>query len=244
VRCALAFVGLAACSIRSVDYTGKACPCPAGYRCDTVSQTCARNTVSAVDAAMPSDGRGDDADTPAVSCIPNPRTKLIDSLPTFATFPQGWALGPGAWSKSGNNAYQSSAVQLAFASRLLQSTSDNYRIVITMQAADAQGGDVGIAFRAAGAQMYNCTFDPRAGDLEMHYSTALSEDLLEVLHVAPLTSGAPFTMEIQSNGTEHRCCVRERPDVLLVVDPSAVFGEPGIVTRDGAGLFSSYAAYE
>lgn len=53
----LVLVVLAACSIDSLDLTGKACPCPSGYWCETATQTCARDMP--VDAACATDRDGD-----------------------------------------------------------------------------------------------------------------------------------------------------------------------------------------
>jgi hypothetical protein len=46
VRPSFAFViALVACRVPGVDFTGKQCPCPDGYSCDTSTETCTRGDV-------------------------------------------------------------------------------------------------------------------------------------------------------------------------------------------------------
>jgi hypothetical protein len=243
VRRALVLVALAACSIRAVDYTGKDCPCPDGYLCETQSQTCVRNAVSMSDARQ-NDARGD-SNTSGASCLPNPRTNVLDSQPTLASFPTGWALVTGMWMRSGNDLHQTSSVALALTLRFVQSFSSNYRVVATMYSPELGGGDIGIAFRGAGSVLYHCTFDPVVGTLEMHLSQTVSEEQLGAVQLAPQDpSDMPFTMEIQTIGSQHACCVRGRSQVLTATDATNSLGDPGFATRDGAGRFSSFFVYQ
>jgi trimeric autotransporter adhesin len=47
VRPSLAFViALVACRVPALDFTGKQCPCPDGYSCDTFTETCTRGDVA------------------------------------------------------------------------------------------------------------------------------------------------------------------------------------------------------
>jgi hypothetical protein len=59
VRPSLAFViALVACRVPELDFTGKECPCPDGYSCDTGTNTCARGDV-VFDASSSADARSD-----------------------------------------------------------------------------------------------------------------------------------------------------------------------------------------
>jgi hypothetical protein len=65
MRWGLLVFGIVACRVADVDLTGKACPCPDGYTCNTATQTCAHSVTS--DARI--DGvTGDGSDAPRGAC--------------------------------------------------------------------------------------------------------------------------------------------------------------------------------
>lgn len=65
-RLVVALVVAGGCRIAAIDYTGKGCPCPQGYACDTASNTCA---LGVIDGAV-SDASALDGDA-AIACPAN-----------------------------------------------------------------------------------------------------------------------------------------------------------------------------
>src|SRR6185503_17259572 len=126
-------IALAACSIAPIDYTGKQCPCPDGYRCELLTQTCTRDETLA-DAHDDATDSRIDAMTPGTSCLQNPKSNLVYSSVGFSDFPAGWLNGSGAWTKAGNEVSQTNANNtLAWISHAVMANGGNYRVVATMR---------------------------------------------------------------------------------------------------------------
>jgi hypothetical protein len=241
---ALVVVALSACSIKPIDYTGKECPCPNGYRCEAVSQTCTTDDEVATDADVGGDAAPlIDAVQATNSCLPNARTKSLVSADSFAGFPSGWGIGNGTWSTSGGDVHQDSTDRLSFIYRSV--AVSNYRVMATMYRLGALTDSLGIPFRIAGSGMYFCVFDPQEGGLELHRVMGTSDDVLGALTLAPLNPVTKkFTLEIQSIGSVHQCCVQGVPGLIEVTDTFISSGFSGLVTYNGEGAFSSYYAFD
>jgi hypothetical protein len=237
-------VALTACSIRAIDYTGKACPCPEGYRCDVVTDTCTVNGVSGVDASLRDGSVGD-----AVfgdSCLPSPRSQLIYSSVGFTDFPAAWLNGLGQWATQGNELVQTNSDNiLAFLSHSVGGS--NYRIVATMRYIDsANGGSAGIALRInANRDMYTCTFDPISGELDIQQRQNNVDIMANRLIVDITNTRSKFTLEADVSGANLVCCLRGVAGATVTAPSTTLAtGSPGIVTRDSSSAFSSFFAYQ
>ena len=247
-------ITLAACSIAPIDYTGKQCPCPTGYTCNLPTQTCTKDPT--IDDAPGRDSDSTiDAPNPVVSCLPNPRAKLVYSSPGFSDFPSGWVQNAmGSWSSMGmgNGVQQtSSTYEVAWLSRSIPTMAGggNYRVVVTMKKVDtASRGPVGIAFRVASvaqATMYTCALDTGTGDLTLYY---VNQELPSPLAMRKVTGiadpAALYTMEINATDNTLSCCIRDHDSLLSV--PSAILssGNAGPATMRAVGSFMSMSAYE
>jgi hypothetical protein len=236
-------VALAACSVKELDYTGKSCPCPSGYDCDLPSQTC-RKLDSPIDARTDPDGG--DAAVATDSCLPNARPSLMYGT-GFNDFLSAWFPSAGAWSyTSGVELQQQNANQkLAYAFHMMTGSGD-YRVVATMRVVDIATGSAGIGFRIGnGGNMYTCTFDPTTGDLSLILTQNLGDTTLQAKNVPFGDPRQLFTMEVQTVGAVHSCCVRDVAGGLITAMSGTLNnGNPGLVTREAAGGFTTFAVYQ
>jgi hypothetical protein len=251
-------VALCACSVPQIDYTGKACldgVCPAGYECNHVTQTCAKDI--AVDGSVdPDEMRSPDAGDDVVvdSCFPNPRSKLVyASDDGFSDYPQTWLDGgDGQWERQANELYQaSSTADISWLSRPSIGGSgsggevSDYRIVATMRLGDLSDGSVGIAFRVGPTTMYSCAVDPVGGRLALRFVQPTIQTSFASKTVTMSDPLAPFTMEVDATGTTLSCCIRGVSGATLAGSHEALpLGSAGLTTRNDEGLFSSFHAYQ
>lgn len=245
---AVLLVALAACRVAELDYTGKQCPCPDGWQCDLATNTCTQDPT--IDAG--GDGPRPDDASPSDSCFNGPRNVLIYSSVGFPDFPQGWMQGIGSWSRTQGELQQTnSANELAWLQHSVATTGGvpNYRVVATLRALGGfDTGSAGITFRTAGitGSMYSCSFNPKTGVFSLIVTENLIDRTLDMRALAPPNdSTAPFTMEVNANGTNHSCCLRGYDDSLLyALDGTLQSGAPGIITRKAEAGFLSFYAYE
>jgi hypothetical protein len=244
-------VALAACRIADLDYEGKDCPCPDGWQCNLVTDTCTRAAPADGNQNPDSGSAPGDANNAGDSCFPNPRTTLLYASVGFTDFPQGWLFqSSGQWSSDGSQVTQTnSANKLAWMSHAVTTTggASNYRVVATMRyIGSTAGGSVGIGFRISGATMYTCTFDPVSGAFDMIYTQQGIDAPMQRKLLEPLTNATDkFTLEIMTSGNTHMCCLRDADNSTLMMPASFIAsGNPGVVTRDSEGSFSSIYVYE
>jgi hypothetical protein len=242
----LLVVALTACSIKSIDYTGKACPCPSGYQCDLATDTCTRDSVSIVDAPSGDSTTIDARVVEGTSCLANPRSTLVYSSVGFPDFPQTWFDAEGAWQKEMNELVQSnSAAPLAWVVRSIPPI--NYRLVATMHLLEGNAGSVGLGFRVGGGipNMYSCRLEPAAGNVELFYTFGGADTLLERTTVDITDAFASFTLEVDVTGNTYTCCVRGLSNSTVTASHSMFnAGAVGVLTRETEGAFASFYAYQ
>jgi len=236
-------LALSACSVKELDYTGKSCPCPSGYDCDVATQTC-RN-VAPIDAPtlVPDTG---DAAIATDSCLPNARANLVYGT-GFSDFLSAWFPSAGAWSyQSGIDLQQqNAAATLAWAYHMMAG-SQSYRLVATMYMTDINDGSLGVGFRISNTgNMYTCTFTPTSGDLTLILTQNLGDIVLQTKNVPFGDPRQTFTIEIQTIGTAHSCCVRNvMGSLITATDGVLMSGNFGLVTRLAAAGFTTFAVYQ
>ncbi|HEX5064374.1 MAG TPA: hypothetical protein VFV99_33595 [Kofleriaceae bacterium] len=238
-------LALAACSVKELDYTGKSCPCPSGYVCNEPEQTCVRSL--ALDGGDPKDGDGSGSDATATdSCIPNARANLAYAT-GFSDFLNAWLPSAGSWSyQSGAELQQQSDVATLAWAYYMMNGGQSYRVVASMHMLDINGGSLGIGFHIGNTgNMYTCTFAPTSGDLSLILTQNLGDIVLQATTVPFGDPRQPFTMEIQTVGAAHSCCLRTVMGSLITATDSALMsGNPGVVTREAAGGFTTFAVYQ
>jgi hypothetical protein len=250
-RALLLVVMVGACRVADLDYTGKACPCPTGWRCNLTTYTCTQDAPGDGGGSTDDGSNIDGNNNPAQSCFASPSTKLIYSTVGFADFPGAWLQASGQWTKEGGEVKSTNnGNPLAWISHVVQTSTglSNYRVVATMRYIDSvSGGSVGIGFRIGmGATMYTCTFDPASGEFDLIYTQQGADAQLQrkILDV-PTNPQAAFTMEIMTTASTHTCCLRGVSDSTLAMPSSfAMNGNPGVVSRDASGAFTSFYVYE
>jgi len=250
MRCSLALVTLAACSISPLDYTGKGCPCPSGYQCDLSSNTCTKDDII-IDAPDDTRDAAGDAINPGVSCFANPRTKLIYSSVGFSDFPNGWLPGSGSWVKSGAEVSQkNTATSLAWVAHAVPTTGGvaNYRIVATMRVVNGLNESavgIGLRINVSQATMYFCSYSPTSQKFGLYYSQPGVTVSFATADLVLADPTAQFTMEVNTTGVDHSCCIRGHETVQLSAPQNALpSGNAGLITRDTEGAFASFWAYE
>ena len=244
----LVLVALAACSIKPIDYTGKQCPCPDGYTCNLITQTCARD-VELTDANRDAtDGpRIDAPGMSGVSCLANPRSQMIYSS-TFTEFPTGWLSSLGQWTKQGPELQQTNANNtFAFASHTV-STSMNYRVVATLrQIGPSAAGSVGIGLRLSGGQGngYACAINMALGAFTLSAVQSGGPGSIDQALVSINDTNKTITMEMDATGSVITCCIRDVADAELdALNTTFTAGNIGVVTLNSQGAFSSIAVYQ
>ncbi len=255
----LAVVALAmGCSVPTLDFTGKTCPCPGGYACDSQTNTCARS----LEDARENDGHTSDGtldshavtgmDAPPPSCLGSPLTNLVYSSPAFADFDTAWTAGGvgETWSVSGGEAVQASASSnLALLYHTV--SGNNYREVATMFATSQGDGlaiEVGLRIDAPNVHMYHCNWEPSDGAFLIMRTDNINTGITIAttnIDVALIPYMTPQTIEFQIVGSTLSCCIHGLNGASLVgTDTTYTSGTVGLKTYDMAGHYYDYAVYQ
>ncbi|HUJ57953.1 MAG TPA: hypothetical protein VLX92_05660 [Kofleriaceae bacterium] len=252
---AIAFA-LAACSLPSVDLTGKACPCPGGWVCNAATQTCARTApgtdAPGRDATLADGASGADA-AQAASCLPGAFGHELYSTATFADYPLGWTTGGGTWMPGASEVTQTDAMSdLAYIFRPLPQA--DYRIVATMHATST--GD-GKAIEVAGridpggaVHMYHCNWEPSDGAFLIQRTDAeemgavIQMTTIDLASLANYQPSDPVTIELQISGSVLQCCLHGIPGASISgSDTTYPAGDVGVKTYEMSGGFHDFAVY-
>jgi hypothetical protein len=246
-----ALAALVACSVPEVDYTGKQCPCPAGYVCNQPTQTCARS--------FPGDGHSTDAPrTDAARDGTSVESCLSDAFATpaytttFADYSTAWAVGNGNWTATIGNLQQiNSTVPFAYVDHALPGTNvaASYRLVGNMQDIGGSGtttGAAGLAARIAefSDDMYACVWDPVSGKLALQRVDGVLSitELGSVTATTAMTGGV--TIELQVSGSSLACCLDVLPTmVVTATDTTYTSGAVGVATETATATFTELSAY-
>jgi len=246
IRVVLALVTIAGCSIKDVDLTGKACPCPDGWVC-AADNTCQRSVTPGDDAPIVHpDVAMMDTPLPATSCLTAPYTTVKYATMDFSDYAITWQSVGGAWSVGNNALAQTDKVaDLSYAYHTMPIAQANYRIVSTMkQTQGAAGGALEIAFRIDDVKqsMYHCNYQPNDGlFLIQHTDNAVGGGSLMEIQLGNLTT-TPFTMEVQVTGNQLECCIDNVAGAHITVTNSLyATGLAGVKTYRMAGGFTSFA---
>ncbi len=254
IRALLACTALAGCTIKDIDYTGKACPCPSNYECNTPTQTC-------VKTPGPDDARGgvgdgsptDDGNTATDSCFSSAPGKLVLSSVGFPEFPNGWLMGLGQWTKGqGEILQQNGSNEIAWLARSdsMTGSQSNYRVVVAARLIDTLGdGGAGAVFRAqSSGSFYACTLDSFTGQLRLRRVTSSFQDtVLMTRTISPPLADirATFKIEAMSTGSSLQCCVRGYSGMTVSAQDTQIpSGSYGIASFHSEAAFSEIYVYE
>ncbi|HTR53544.1 MAG TPA: hypothetical protein VMJ10_22780 [Kofleriaceae bacterium] len=243
-------LALAACSVPDIDYTGKQCPCPAGYACDDSTHTCVRGALAPDGAAAPDGPNGDGAQE--ASCLPSPLTTLHYSTATFADFSPMWSSTGGIWQTAGAELQETSTVsQLAVAYHADPAiTYADARVVGTMHAISAGPGDaIELALRvdAMNVHMYHCNWEPADGGFLIQRTDNVNTTPVIQMTTLAITGRSvddPVIMEFQVSGDVFTCCLHGIPGAMLTgTDGTYTDGSIGVKTYEASAGFSNFQGY-
>jgi hypothetical protein len=244
---------LAACSVPDLDLTGKQCPCPTGYVCDTSRNMCERSLPSdgrAIDSSIDS---GNDAN-PFNSCLTSaPYTHLAYSTPTFGDFSTAWTPLGGIWSAQGAELAQTSttaSLAVAYHSVVTSGGTADYRLVTTMHATTTGAGDaieLSLRIDATNVHMYHCNWQPSDGGFVLQRTDNISTThviAMTTVDVSQIPASTPQVMEFQATGGSFECCLRGVTGAHLSgSDTMYTSGAVGVKTYLMGGGFHDFSAY-
>ena len=241
-------LALAACSVPDVDYTGKQCPCPAGYACDNSTHTCVRGAL-APDGA-PGDGAPGDSPTSA-SCMPRPFTTPSYSTATFADFATAWSSAGGIWEPNGAELEQTSTVaSYAVAYYTGTPSYGDVQLVGAMHAISAGPGNaIELALRvdADNTHLYHCNWEPADGGFLIQRTDNITTTPVIQMTTIDITGrpvDASVIMEFQANGKTLTCCLRGISGALISgTDTMYASGAVGVKTYEASAGFDNFHVY-
>jgi hypothetical protein len=237
---------LAACSVPDLDLTGKQCPCPTGYVCDTSRNMCVRS--------LPADGpRIDsliDSGNGATCLTSAPYSRLAYSTATFGDFTTAWMTLGGIWSAMGSELVQTStAASLAVAYYSVGSTAD-YRLVTTMHATTTGAGDaieLSLRIDPTNVHMYHCNWQPSDGGFVLQRTDNITMTHvinMTTIDVSQIPASTPQVMEFQVTGGSFECCLRGVTGARLAgSDTMYTSGAVGVKTYLMGGGFHDFSVY-
>lgn len=222
-----------ACSVPSLDLSGKACPCAPSYVCDSFTMTC----------RLAADAGG------STSCLgSDPGTALYSDQFEGASIDPGWVTTT-MWSQ-GSGVLEQTDVndQLAFA-YTTHVTAADYRV--TAQLTGTAGGTgMGVVLRAqlSTKAQYDCVWEAggTAGALLLQVTNNGGAPTTLASQVVGNSGGAaaPVVMEAFAQGGELRCCLDGLSDAKVsATAPAPVYssGQPGLVTDRMRGTFDDFS---
>ncbi len=247
-------VALAACSVPDVDLTGKSCPCPSGYVCDTAKNTCARSLTGdarAIDSSIDSAIDGG----PTQSCLTTPFTHLAYSTATFGDFATAWSATGGIWTTTPTELTQTSTVaslSVAYRNVVTVGVAD-YRLVTTMHATSTGVGDaleLSQRIDATNVHMYHCNWQPSDGGFliqrtdNLNTTPVIQMTTVDLKSIPNYSPSDPQVMEFQVNGSQLECCLRGITGAHISgSDTTYTSGAIGVKTYLMAGGFHDFSAY-
>jgi hypothetical protein len=259
---AAALLAPSACKVDELDLEGKACPCVAGFTCETSTNTCVRDPV---DAAMvdvpPNDGVIIDApiDAPGIDAIDAPPgASCLGSAGGTSLFSDdfadliGWVTVGGAWSATGGEAVQTdTGGSLIYAYPAGTNAFTDYRVASrARRTGGVATGSVELALRkqASGDGMYQCAWSPANGALKINWTRTngslggtIASTTVNVGAIPGYDPLAPVVIETQAMGTQLTCCVRDLAGATVTMsDTRYTAGSPGIKTSSQSAAFDDF----
>lgn len=250
----LVCAALAACTIKDIDYTGKACPCPAGYLCNTPTQTCVKSNEPDPDGGNSTIDMGSsDGSAATDSCFGSAPATLSYSSVGFPDFPGSWLQGVGSWVKEqGELQQQNAANEIAWLSRsdMMSGNQTNYRVVVTAHVIDTLGqGGAGVAFRTTTpGSLYACELDPLDSVLRLHRVAGGFQDVVLMMRTLSPPIGDvrdTFRVEAMATGASLQCCVRGYSGMVVSAQDAQIpSGSVGLASFRAEAGFSEIYVYE
>jgi len=253
-------VAAAGCSYGNLDVTGKPCPCPGGYVCETMSNTCARAAGGGSDAPA---GGGDAPDGPSdaptidasLGCLGAGGTPTYST--TFSDFSTSWTTAGGTWIQPPGGGIEQADINapLTYANHELGTLPLGFNISATIQlVGEATGGAVEVAVKVdpMTTSMLHCNFDPKSGvmylqetlnGVAMTTAAMATGDIASVPGYSPL---APFTMDVLLLGNAMSCCVEGIPNATVTYSqftPTGLGTGVGVKTYLADTKFAKFALY-
>jgi hypothetical protein len=258
-----AIVVIAGCRIADLDVSGKPCPCPNDYACDTATNTC---THTVAGDANDGQNRGEASidGVQATSCLHvAPLTTPVYTTTNFSDFGTVWSTrGSGNWTIDvvGNAVQSDAGAMTSVAQQPAPNAVNNYRLVSTFHATSTGVGKaielaarsmINLAVAPPMQHVYHCNWEPTGGafmiqrDDSPSVGSTLNIMTVDTTAIPGYTESMPITMEFQVTGNSLACCIDNFPSSAYVAatDTTYTNGGVGMKTYEMTAVYDDFTIY-
>jgi len=198
-------------------------------------------------------------DAPTIDAPPGP--SCLGSAPGASLYADdfadliGWVNVGGTWSAAGNEAVQSSTAALpSYLYPAGTGAFTSYRVTARMRrlgGAAAGAMALGARLQTGNDAQYHCGWEPGTGGLRLQWirnngtpGGTLAQTVIDLGSIPGFDPAAPVTMELQVQGSQLTCCLREIAGATVTVaDTRYTLGAPSLRTTSQSAAFGDFHVY-